>query len=161
MKKLLFVFAMLFATMSFAQFSAGTSFIGVGTTSPTGMNFSTVRDSGVRNYQVGLEGGHFLVNKLAVVAGAGYNVTRVKDVGTTDEAISYKAGFKYYVENVLPVQVDYNGVDNLNYVGTELGWAFKLANNFTLEPKVRYDFALKNEEKDRFTAGFGFNYFFK
>lgn len=161
MKKLFLAFMMLLGALSFAQVTKGTSFIGVSTNSLTGLNFNTVKDSGVKNFQIGLQGGHFIVDRLAVVAGVGYNNIRVKDVGTVDEAISYQAGLKYYVENVLPVQLDYNGVDDVNYVGAQVGYAIFASKNFSLEPNLRYDLALKDSHNDKFSFGVGFNYFFK
>ena len=141
MKKLFLVFAMLMMSLTFAQTGAGSSFVGLNS---TGLNFATVQDSGVKNYNVGVQAGHFVVDKLAVVAGVGYNATRVKNVGTTNEDLTYLGGFKYYVENVLPVQLDYNGVDKDNYLGTQLGYAFFPAKNFSVEPTIRYDIALKD-----------------
>lgn len=160
MKKLILVFAMMFSVMSFAQVEQGRTFVGVSSNSVTGINFSTERDSGVRNYQFGVQGGHFFANRLALVAGAGYQSTRIKDVGTVDEAISYQAGLKYYVESILPVQIDYNGIDKANYFGTQVGYAYFPSRNFSIEPNLRYDFGLKDDLKDRFSFGVGFNYLF-
>ena len=158
MKKLFLLFMMVVGVLSFAQTQAGNSFVGLNSSN---IGFNTVQDSGVKNYSLGLQVGHFLVNKLAVIGSAGYDWTRVKDLGTTSEAISYQVGFKYYVENVLPVQIDYNGVEKQNYFGTQLGYAFFPSTNFSIEPTLRYDIALKEDYNNKFSFGFGFNYFFK
>lgn len=128
----------------------------------TGFGFSTVRDSGVRNTNVGFEAGWFVVDKLQAVGGLGYENTHVKNVGTVDEKLTYLGGFKYYVENVFPVQLDFNGDSKGNeYVGTQVGYAWFPSSNFSVEPRLRYDFATERGNKDVFSAGLGFNYFFK
>lgn len=160
MKKLFSILAILVFAFSFAQTSAGTTFVGVSSNSITGLNYSTVKDSKVSNFQAGLQGGHFFKDKLAVVGGLGYQVVRY-DGTTIAEGLSYQAGAKYYVANVIPVQVDFNGVDKTNFIGTQLGYAWFPSSNFSIEPNVRYDFALKDTYKDRFNFGVGFNYFFE
>ena len=62
--------------------------------------------------------------------------------------------------NIYLVQVDFNGVDKENFIGTQLGYAFFPSKNFSIEPNARYDFALKNSYEDKFSLGVGFNYFF-
>ena len=161
MKKVLFLFMLMLTTLSFAQTEKGNSFIGVSSNSLTGLQYSTQVDSKVKNYGFGVQGGHFVAEDLAVIAGAGYNATRIVDRGTVAESYSYQAGLKYYLLKQIPVQVDYNGVDSSDYLGTQAGYAFFPSKNFSIEPHVRYDFGLKERVDDRFSFGFGFNYFFK
>ena len=152
---------LMFSAMSFAQTEKGQTFLGVSSNSMTGLEYSTVVDSKVKHYGFGLQGGHFVVDNLAVIAGASYNATRIVDHGTTSENYGYQVGLKYYLLKQIPVQVDYNGVDSSDYLGTQAGYAFFPSKNFSSEPHVRYDFGLKERVDDRFSFGFGFNYFFK
>ena len=159
MKKLFLAFMMLVGVLTFAQTQKGSTFVGVSSNSVTGVNYSTVKDSGVKTFQMGVQGGYFVANNLAGIAGVGYQVLRANKQ-TVYEGVSYQVGGKYYVESKVPVQVDFNGVDKVNFIGTQLGYAFFPSKNFSIEPNARYDFALKNSYEDKFSLGVGFNYFF-
>ena len=82
--------------MMFSQTEKGSKFVGVSTNALTGINYSTVEDSGVKVFQVGVQGGYFLENNLAAVAGLGYNSERVNKV-TVSEDFSYLVGAKYFI----------------------------------------------------------------
>lgn len=128
----------------------------------TGLNFSTAVDSGVKRTNVGIEGGYFVADKVQAVAGAGYTNTSLKGSGTITDTFTYTVGAKYYLENTIPLQVDLNGDDNNNeYVGFQAGYAFFPSANFSIEPRARYDVALDSYNRDVFSLGLGFNYFFK
>lgn len=159
MKKFSILFALIFSVMVFSQTEKGSKFVGVSTNALTGINYSTVEDSGVKVFQIGAQGGYFLENNLAAVAGLGYNSKRVNK-STASEDFSYLVGAKYFIQSVLPVQVDYNGVGSEDYIGTQLGYAFFPSENFSVEPNARYNFALKDNYKNIFSLGIGFNYHF-
>lgn len=127
----------------------------------TGLGFSTTVDSGVRNTNLGVEMGYFVEDKLQVLGGVGYTNVSVKDLGTVSDRFNYLAGVKYYLNNVIPMQVDFNGDDNGNeYVGLQAGYAFFPSSNFSVEPSARFDFATESDRKDIFGLKIGFNYFF-
>ena len=48
MKKLFLAFIMLVGVLTFAQTQKGSTFVGVSSNSVTGINYSTVKDSGVK-----------------------------------------------------------------------------------------------------------------
>lgn len=159
MKKLFSIVAILMFAMSFAQISAGTSFVGVSSNSLTGVSYASVKDSKVKAFEVGVQGGYFVAENLAGIAGLGYSVVKF-DGDVIQEGVSYQVGAKYYINGAIPVQADFNGVEDENFIGTQLGYAFFPSKNFSIEPNVRYDFALKDTYNNIFSFGVGFNYFF-
>ena len=159
MKKLLFLFAILVSSLSFAQIKKNSAYVGVSSNSVTGINYQSVEKSKAKTFNVGLQGGYFVIDNLAAIAGVGYNLNKYGG-NVVSEAISYQFGGKYYIANVLPLQADFNGVEDVNYIGTQLGYAWFPSKNFSIEPNVRYDFALKNYYENKFSFGVGFNYFF-
>jgi hypothetical protein len=64
------------------------------------------------------------------------------------EILSYKIGVKYYLLDVIPLQVDISGtnVSNYNYeIGLQAGYAFFLGEekNVSIEPGIRYSIPLE------------------
>ena len=162
MKKLLFLFAILVSSLSFAQTQKGNSFVGFRATDLGFSNYDKVT-----TYGAGLQGGHFVQNNLAIVAGVGYTAVSAKDYNANDW--NYEAGVKYYVDNVLPVQVDWNGSTgnfsnpSRSNLGLSVGYALFLGKNrnFNIEPGLKYDVSLTDNYKNTFSGGIGVNYFFK
>jgi|SRR5690606_7340568 len=115
-------------------------------TSHTGFSLDTSDDNTVWN--VGFEGGYFIIDDLALKAGLGYG-----DSDISDGRFSYKVGAKYYIESQFPVQVDLNGSSGDNFsplfVGLQGGYAWFVADNVALEPGVRYDIDI-NDDADNF-----------
>lgn len=165
MKKLFLVASLALMSFMTAQTSTYPALAKDGFTlgvNSTGINFVTAVDSGVKRTNLGVEGGYFVADKLAAVAGVGYTNTSVKSLGTVTDVFNYTVGAKYYLQNVIPLQVDLNGDDNNNeYVGFQAGYAFFASPNFSIEPRARYDIALDGYNRDVFSLGLGFNYFFK
>ncbi|MEP3967681.1 MAG: hypothetical protein ABJM08_01630, partial [Nonlabens sp.] len=70
----------------------------------TGIYFSSI--DGESTYNVGLDGGYFIKDDLAIKAGLGYGG------GSEDfdrSVVSYRIGAKYYVKSMIPVTLDYTG----------------------------------------------------
>jgi len=124
---------------------ANTNF-GKGHASNTGFTLNTSDDVTVWN--VGFEGGYFIIDDLALKAGLGYG-----DSDLSDGVFSYKVGAKYYIESQFPVQVDLNGVSSDNFsplfVGLQGGYAWFVADNVALEPGVRYDVDINDDADNR------------
>lgn len=112
--------------------------------------FRLMSRDGETSYNIGLEGGYFVMDNLAVKAGLGYGGSSVEGSLST---ISYKLGAKYYVMGMIPVSVDLNGAsvedadENPMYLGVGAGYALFLGNNVSVEPGVRYN-ATMNEDAD-------------
>lgn len=146
MKKIIFVvFLALGVSNAMAQsqteegrwlIEANTNF-GNGHASNTG--FSLASADGETVWNIGAEGGYFIKDNLAIKAGLGYG----SGFGTS--SFSYKIGAKYYISNVIPVQLDFNGVSfedadlNPSYIGLQAGYAWFLGDNVSVEPGIRYD----------------------
>lgn len=132
-------------------------FVGVGTNGLTGLGFSNVEGSKTTTWNVGIQGGYFVENNLALVAGGRYTHLQ-KNV----DVLHYLGGVRSYLWNVLPVQVDYNGSNRKeSNIGVQVGYAFKPVNYLTIEPNLRYDSNLKSRTGDVFSGGLEVNYFFK
>lgn len=158
MKKILFTLAVAATSVLSAQTKQGTSFVGVSTKSLTALEFSTQK--GAQQFQVGFDAGHFVANNTAVIFGAGYSGSKEKGVRYTD-AISYQAGVKHYLLGKFPLQADFNGVDNNQFVGFQAGYAWFPSDKISIEPVARYNIALDEGGINKFSVGVGFNYFFK
>ena len=114
--------------------------------SNTGFGLKSV--DGETSWNVGLEGGYFIMDDLAVKAGLGYGQAG----NDADGIFSYKLGAKYYVNGNIPVGLDINGasVDGFSpmYVGAQAGYAWFLGQNVSIEPGLRYDFGMNEEAGD-------------
>ena len=74
---------------------------GFGTGHGADTGFRLTAFDGVTVWNVGLEGGYFVADDLAIKAGLGYG-----DSDLTDGVFSFKAGAKYYIDSKFPVQLD-------------------------------------------------------
>lgn len=169
MKKLFFAAVAVFAFgMTNAQMKKGDLMLeantdfgeAVGNTS-----FSFNSKDGASSYNLGVEGGYFVMDDLAVKVGLGFGgVTPKEGDGTT--ALGYKIGAKYYVLSMIPVEVSYNGTsskasDNPSYVGLQGGYAIMLNDNVSLEPGIRYNNSLDTEKFKsflQFNVGFALHF---
>lgn len=112
--------------------------------------FSFASNDGNNEWSVGGEAGFFAADKLAIKLGLGVN-----GVGGDVESatvLNYKIGAKYYVANVLPIQVDFGGLnsegDNATLLGLQLGYAWFVKDNIAIEPSVRYDHGLNDNSSN-------------
>lgn len=139
---------------------ANTNF-GVAHAANTSFQFAT--SDSVSAYNLGLEGGYFVIDDLAIKAGLGYGGID-PDEGESITMFSYKIGAKYYILGMIPVQADYSGSDikdldeNPSYFGIQAGYAIFLGDNVSIEPGVRYDLSLNDDysEDDIFQINIGF-----
>ncbi|REH48834.1 hypothetical protein C7448_105114 [Tenacibaculum gallaicum] len=150
MKKLLVVIAMVAvgftanAQEANGQTAKGKWVIEANTGSATTGNtsFSLATSNGNTQWSLGLDGGYFVADDLAVKAGLGY-----QDNGFGD-AFVYKIGAEYYIDSQFPVSVDFTGDTNsdLRWLGLQAGYAWFLGENVSLKPAVRYNVGLDNQD---------------
>lgn len=117
----------------------------------TALQFSSIDD--YTFYNIGLDGSYFIKDGLALKVGLGYG--GVKEAGEDGyNSFSYRAGLKYYISKMIPVQVDLTGAkikemdDNPMWLGLQGGYAFFLGSNVSLEPNLRYSLSLNEEFTD-------------
>jgi outer membrane protein W len=173
MKKLLFAAAAVFA-FGFAnaqdQTSKGKWLIEANTGNAmlgtTGLYFAS--SDGESAYNVGLDGGYFIMDKLALKAGLGFG----GDSSSDTSSFSYRLGAKYYVKNMIPLTLDVTGasgdeVENLAgetpmWLGIGAGYAWFLGSNVSIEPGIRYNHSLNEDYTDKgvlqFNIGFALHF---
>lgn len=171
MKKLLVMITLMIATLGFSQSTSvqnsqeatrtGNYMVGVKT---TGLGFTNVQD--VTRVDVGLEGGVFVADRLALVGSTGYQSLNSKYFQDQNNWM-YGLGAKYYIADMFPLQVDWNGATGNSYnpsasfVGTQLGYAWFPYKNFSIEPRLRYDFSTdRTRYENVFSGGVGFGLHF-
>lgn len=110
---------------------------------------SLTSEDGETMWSAGGEVGYFLADDLALKVGLGYS-----DFGSDFSAFSYKIGAKYYIGGEFPVGLDFTGVsykdfdENPSYVGLEGGYAWFVADNVSIEPKLRYNLSMNSDFYD-------------
>ncbi len=125
-------------------------------------SFQYASSDGSSFYNLGLEGGYFVMDNLALKAGLGFGGFK-PDGGESSSTFSYKLGAKYYIINMIPVQIDYSGSstkdfdENPSYLGFQAGYAVFLGQNVSIEPGIRFNKSL-NEDfyNDAFQLNIGF-----
>ncbi len=128
-------------------------------------SFGLTSRDGETIWGIGLEGGYFVMDDLAVKAGLGYNDSSFD--GDSSQFI-YKIGAKYYIMSKIPVEVSYVGEsvedadENASYLGIQAGYAWFLGDNVSIEPGLRYNATL-NEDADaesniQFNIGFALHF---
>jgi len=133
-----------------------------GATGTGNTGFALNSEDGTTTWNIGAEGGYFVMDNLAVKLGLGYG-----DQGHDMSMFSYKVGAKYYVINKIPVELSYTGAsiknanENPSYLGIQGGYAWFVGNNISIEPGLRYNITLnENYGKDvlQFNIGFALHF---
>ena len=131
----------------------------------TGIYFSS--QDGNSSYNIGLDGGYFIMDDLAIKAGLGYGGVSF-DGGDNASAFSYRIGGKYYVMSMIPVSLDLTGAsgdavengigETPMWLGIGAGYAWFLGDNVSIEPGVRYNHSLNEDYTDKgvFQVNVGF-----
>ncbi|GAA4271662.1 hypothetical protein U6A24_13835 [Aquimarina gracilis] len=120
---------------------------------------------GETDWGLGLEGGYFVMDDLAIKAGLGYADSSEEGALST---FTYKIGAKYYIMSKIPVELSYAGLsiedadENPSYLGIQAGYAWFLGDNVSIEPGLRYNATL-NEDADaesnlQFNVGFALHF---
>lgn len=111
------------------------------------LNSLSVGDNSVTSWGLGLEGGYFIMDDLAIKAGLGYADSGVEGA---DGLFSYKVGAKYYLMSQIPVQLDLSGNTpegaSPMWLGLQAGYAVFLGENVSLEPGLRYNYGIGDAE---------------
>jgi hypothetical protein len=132
----------------------------------TGFYFKST--DGESTYNVGFDGGYFIMDDLALKAGLGYG----GDSAESTSAFSYRLGAKYYVKSMIPVTVDLTGasgdaVENAAgetpmWLGLGAGYAWFVSDNISIEPGLRYNMSLNDKYTDeavlQFNIGFALHF---
>lgn len=126
----------------------------------TGFSFSS--SDGSNQYNLGLDGGYFVADNLALKAGLGFG--GYKDDFDDSTIFSYRLGAKYYVKGMIPLTLDLTGasikdsVENPMWLGIGAGYAIFLGSNVSIEPGVRYNHSLNEDYSDKgiFQVNVGF-----
>jgi hypothetical protein len=104
--------------------------------------FSYSSFDGSTSYNIGLDGGYFIMENLAIKAGVGFGGSK-PDGGDSTTSTTYKIGAQYYIMGKIPVGVDYTGFSsegtNASWIGIEGGYAWFLGSNVAVTPKLRYN----------------------
>lgn len=150
MKKTLLLFALVaisFTTYSqenSGQTTKGKWVIEANTGAATTGNtmFSLASSDGNTAWSLGLDGGYFFMDDLAVKVGLGYF-----DSGSAD-GLNYKIGAEYYFNGNIPVSVDFTGDTGteLNWLGIQAGYAWFVTDHISVKPAVRYNVGLDDQD---------------
>lgn len=176
MKKLLLLAAILVSTLSMnAQdgIEKGTILVEANTGNAMigSTNFSFSSTDGLTQYSLGLDGGYFVMENLAIKAGLGYQGFD-PDGGDSTNAFSYRLGAKYYLANQFPVTVDLTGAsgdgaenslgENPLWLGLGGGYAWFITDSISIEPGLRYNVSLNEDyaEEGIFQFNVGFALYF-
>jgi len=124
----------------------------------TGIYFTS--QDGESTFNVGLDGGYFVMDDLAVKAGLGYGTNSLTDISV----FSYRLGAKYYVKSMIPVTLDFTGAsiedanENPLWLGIGAGYAWFIGDHVSIEPGLRYNVSLNEDFTDegifQFNIGF-------
>ena len=131
-----------------------------GTLATGNTSFSLSSADGNTAWSVGADAGYFVKENLAIKAGLGYS-----DLGDfVDGTFVYKFGAKYYINSAIPVGLDITGISNdgngANWVGVQGGYAIFLGESVAIEPALRYNITLDENDADSiFQALVGFSIF--
>jgi len=131
----------------------------------TGFYFAS--QDGESTMNLGLDGGYFIMDDLAIKAGLGYG----SNSANSTSSFSYRLGAKYYVESMIPVTLDLTGasgdaVEVANetpmWLGIGAGYAWFVGNNVSIEPGIRYNHSLNDNYTDKgvfqFNIGFALHF---
>ena len=141
--------------------------IGAGGIATTGIYFTST-DS-FSSFNLGLDGGYFIMDDLAIKAGLGYGSFK-PDGGDAASTFSYRLGAKYYVNSMIPVTVDLTGASGEDVFGDETplwlglgaGYAWFIGDNVSIEPGLRYNLSLNEDYTDegvlQFNVGFALHF---
>jgi len=115
----------------------------------TGFYFAS--QDGESEYNIGVDGGYFIMDKLALKAGLGYG----GDSFTDSNILSYRLGAKYYAMGMIPLTLDLTGAsikdanENPMWLGVGAGYAWFLGENVSIEPGIRYNHSLNENFTDK------------
>ncbi len=126
-------------------------------------SFGLTSFDGNTSWALGGEAGYFVADDLAVKLGLGYF-----DSDGSASGLTYKVGGKYYINSMIPVQVDLTGSsikdadNNPLWLGLQGGYAIFLGDMVSIEPGLRYNLSLNEDVTDEglfeFRIGFALHF---
>ncbi len=126
-----------------------------------GTGFLLTTSDGETIWNIGFEAGYFVDDRFALKLGLGFGEIFETTI------FSYKAGAKYYIIDVIPVQLDISGQTSEDfgdekplYLGIQAGYAFMIGDMVSIEPSLRYSFGLPESYDNLFQIQVGFSLFF-
>lgn len=143
-----------------APFLDGSAFLG----NTTGLSFLSV--DGSTFLSVGADGGYFISDRQIIKAGLGYS-----DFDGS-QFLSYRIGYKHYLNGTIPFQLDITGATNEDFdgfdnpdplwLGIQGGYALFVNSTVAFEPTLRYDISLNSDfgDENLFQLNFNFVLFF-
>jgi hypothetical protein len=131
---------------------------------PGATSFQFSNSDGASEYNIGVEGGYFVADNLALKVGLGFGGTSPKE-GDGVTQLGYKIGAKYYIMGMIPVAADFFGTkpnegDANNGIGFQGGYAIFLGDNVSIEPGIRYNHLLTEGAEGvlQFNVGFALHF---
>jgi hypothetical protein len=134
-------------------------------------SFMFASSDGATQYNIGLDGGYFVLDDLAVKAGLGFGGVDIDEFGSAS-SFSYRLGAKYYIKSMIPVTLDITGAtgeaaenfigETPFWLGLGAGYAWFVTDNISIEPGLRYNISLNQDftEENIFQINIGFVLFF-
>ncbi|SHH49543.1 hypothetical protein [Winogradskyella jejuensis] len=125
--------------------------------------FTFTSQDGESVYNLGLDGGYFISDDLAVRVGLGFGGDSAADTNI----FSYRLGAKYYLGGEFPIGVDLTGAsikdaqENPLWLGLQGGYAWFITDHIAIEPGLRYNLSLNEDFTDEgvFQFNIGFTLF--
>ncbi|MET1260439.1 MAG: hypothetical protein HRT65_11775 [Flavobacteriaceae bacterium] len=160
MKKIVMILCLAIApALGMAQTSKGDIFLeaNTGNLATGNTSFALNASDGNTAWSIGIDGGVFIMDDLAIKAGIGYS-----DLGDfVDGNLVYKLGAKYYLNGTIPLGADLTGItsdgNGASWFGLQGGYAIFLGDNVAIEPALRYNITLDEADADSiFQALVGF-----
>ncbi len=138
--------------------------------SQTGLGYSSGKngDSKFSQFSGGFEAGYFVAEGFAIKGGLGFSTYDADNDAIDSNAFSYMLGSKYYINGMIPVQLDFRGStikdadENPMWIGLQGGYALFIGDSIAIEPGLRYQFSLNSDAFDGsiFSLNVGFSAFF-
>ncbi len=130
----------------------------------SGTHLSLYSTDGHTGWSLGLNGGYFVIDNLAIKTGLGYSGYRHRFNGREiyRNSFVYAIGAEYYFIDKIPVSIDYSGNDNgiNNLLGLQAGYVWFLAENMSVKPILRYNIGLGERSSNSFQGLIGFALYF-
>jgi hypothetical protein len=113
----------------------------------SGLDFKSRFNGGVQAKELNFDamGGWFFADRFALEVTAGFDYLKARGMSTSDGAVTFGAGVRYYPVGNLFARFGYNGSvptpsgDLRSYFGLKAGYDIFLARNVFLEPAVYFD----------------------
>lgn len=131
------------------------------TTGNTSISFISIEGELV--WSVGVDGGIFIADDLALKAGFGVTA------GENQGFMVYKVGVIGYIGGKVPIGIDYTGTTNndlsfnraINWLGLQIGHSIFINDYISIQPNVRYNYSLTENTPSVLQGNIGFVLFFK